>query len=273
VVVPDVPLTRFFMPAAFAGLFFAGTAAAFASGEVVTGDSLGVGIAMASGFENRAANSVSIRAGSAVDQLRRIRPGSTVFMSLGTNDAVGSVKGLEKGIDRIVQTAQASRLKLIWIGPPCVSKAWDSRAIELDGILRARLAGTDITYVSMRDPSLCSPSVRASDGVHFNMEGYRNMWAKTAAASGYQVASVTTPAQPQSKRKQRKEEVVARTQPEPQEAPRVRTTVTAASFMPLPLTPTPRSNTKRGSIAGEYFSFGFRWPETVRSSGHYFPAD
>lgn len=274
-VVPDVSRSRFFMPAALAGLFFVGACPTLAANEVVTGDSLGVGIAMASGFENRAANSVSIRAGSAVDQLRKIRPGSTVFMSLGTNDAVGSVKGLEKGIDRIIETANTSRLKLIWIGPPCVSKSWDTRAVELDGILRARLAGTGITYVSMRDPSLCTPSVRSSDGVHFNMEGYRGMWAKAAAASGYQVASVTPAAQPnaQGKKKQRREEVAVHQQEQPRESPRVRTTVTAASVIPMPLTPSPRSNTKRGSIAGEYFSFGFRWPETVRSSGHYFPTE
>jgi hypothetical protein len=278
-VVPVVFRPRFFMPAAFAGLFFAGTAACLAAGEVVTGDSLGVGIAMASGFENRAANSVSIRGGHAVEQLRKVRPGSTVFMSLGTNDAVGSIKGLDKGIDRIVETAKASRLKLIWIGPPCVIKAWDNRAVELDGILRERLAGTGITYVSMRDPSLCSPSARGNDGVHFNMEGYRNMWSRAATAAGYQVASVAPTAYPvtNSKTKQRKEEVAVRSQPEqqsqPREAPRVRTTVTVASLIPVPLTPSQRSNNKRGSIAGEYFSFGFRWPETVRSSGHYFPAD
>ncbi len=265
------------MPAAFAGLFFAGTAASFAVGEVVTGDSLGVGIAMASGFENRAANSVSIRGGHAVEQLRKVRPGSTVFMSLGTNDAVGSIKGLEKGIERIVETAKASRLKLIWIGPPCVIKAWDNRAVELDGILRERLAGTGVTYVSMREPSLCSPSVRGKDGVHFNMEGYKNMWSRAAAASGYQVASVAPAAAPvvhNKKKQQRRDEAAVQPQPEqPREAPRVRTTVTAAALMPMPLTPNPRSNNKRGSIAGEYFSFGFRWPDTVRSSGHYFPAD
>lgn len=264
---------RLLMPAALVGLCFAGSATTFAASEVVTGDSLGVGIAMASGFENRAANSVSIRAGSAVEQLKRVRPGSTVFMSLGTNDAVGSIKGLEKGIDRILETVQASRLKLVWIGPPCVRKAWDSRAVELDGMLRTRLANTGVTYVSMRDPSLCSPSVRASDGVHFNMEGYRSMWSLTAAASGYQVASATpAPAPAANTKKQRKQEVSAEPQ-QPREALRVRTTVTAAALIPAPLTPTPRSNNKRGSIAGEYFSFGFRWPETVRSSGNFFPAD
>ncbi len=266
------------MPAALAGLFFAGVGAACAAGEVVTGDSLGVGIAMASGFENRAANSVTIRGNRAIEQLRNIRPGSTVFLSLGTNDAVGSVKGIEKSIDAVVNTARASRLKLVWIGPPCVIKAWDKNASELDGILRQRLAGTGVTYVSMRDPSLCTPSLRGKDGVHFNMEGYRNLWSRAAAASGYQVASLTPVASPkkQEAQKPRDEITVHAPQPpkvEPREAPRVRTTVTAAAMMPMPLTPTPRSNTKRGSIAGEYFSFGFRWPDTVRSSGHYFPAD
>lgn len=266
---------RFVIPAALAGLFFAAPAPAFAAGEVVTGDSLGVGIAMASGFENRAANSITIRGNRAIDQLRSIRPGSTVFLSLGTNDAVGSVKGIEKSIDAVVNTAKASRLKLVWIGPPCVIKPWDKNSAELDGILRDRLAGSGVTYVSMRDPSLCSASLRGKDGVHFNMEGYRNMWSRTAAASGYQVASIS-PAMPpitNNKRQQRKEAVAAQPPSQSQEAPRVRTTVTAAALMPMPLTAAPRSNTKRGSIAGEYFSFGFRWPDTVRSSGHYFPTE
>jgi hypothetical protein len=270
-VVPFVPHTRVVILATLVGLFFAGSAPAIAANEVVAGDSLGVGIAMASGFENRAANSVAIRGNRAIDQLRKIRPGSTVYMSLGTNDAVGSVKGIEKSIDAIVQTANASRLKLVWIGPPCVIKPWDKNAAELDGILHQRLAGTGVTYVSMRDQSLCSSSVRGKDGVHFTMEGYRAIWSKTAAATGYQVASLSreTTQTPAAKKKQRRDEATA----QPQETPRVRTTVTSASFVPLPLPAAAPSNKKRGSIAGEYFSFGFRWPDTVRSSGHYFPAD
>lgn len=266
---------HFAIPAALAGLVFAGFAPALAAGEVVTGDSLGVGIAMASGLENRAANSITIRGNRAIDQLRRIRPGSTVFLSLGTNDAVGSVKGIEKSIDAVVNTAKASRLKLVWIGPPCVIKPWDKNAAELDGILRDRLAGSGVTYVSMRDPSLCSAALRGKDGVHFNMEGYRNMWSRTAAASGYQVASISpvTPPITNGKKQQHKESVAAPPLAQPQEAPRVRTTVIAASLMPRPLIAAPRSDSNRGSIAGEYFSFGFRWPDTVRSSGHYFPVE
>lgn len=260
--------TRSYIPAAFAGLFFAGAAPVFAANEVVTGDSLGVGISMASGFENRAANSVSIRGGKALDQLRRVRPGSTVFMSLGTNDAVGSVKGLEKGIDQLVQTAQANRLKLVWIGPPCVSKAWDRNAIELDRILGERLAGTGVTYVSMRDPSLCTPSVRSSDGVHFNMEGYRNMWSKAAAASGYQVASVG----PLKVNAPQISEAPARKKAPPaevteQERPRVRTVVTSASLAPI------SAPKKRVTAGTQYFSMDFRWPETTRFLGSFVPRD
>ncbi len=284
---------RFVIAAALAGLFFAGSVPAFAAGEVITGDSLGVGIAMASGFENRAANSVTIRGNRAVNQLRAIRPGSTVFMSLGTNDAVGSVKGIEKSIDAVVNTATALRLKLVWIGPPCVIKPWDKNAQELDGILRQRLAGTGVTYVSMRDPALCSPSLRGKDGVHFNMEGYRGMWSKAAAASGYQVASVAPNSveRPASKKKQRSAEVTAAVAAAPtpaatptptQEAPRVRTTVTSAALLfarasapePAPKSaPTAAPSRKRVTPASQYFSFEFRWPETVRSSGHYFPSN
>lgn len=263
----EVPGFRFLPSAALAGLFFAVPAPALAANEVVTGDSLGVGIAMAAGFENRAANSVSIRGGKALEQLRRVRPGSTVFMSLGTNDAVGSVKGLEKGIDQIVQTAQAARLRLIWIGPPCVSKSWDKNAIALDGILRARLAGTGITYVSMRDPSLCTPSVRASDGVHFNMEGYRNMWARAAAASAYQVASVSPEAkQPPARKQMPLAENTARAEVTLLERPRVRTVVTSASLAPI-------SPKKRVAASAQFFSLDFRWPDTSRFTGSFVPAD
>jgi hypothetical protein len=107
-------------------------------------------------------------------------------------------------------TGKASRLKLVWIGPPCVNKAWDKNAAELDGILRDALSGTGVTYVSMRDASLCSAALRGKDGVHFNMEGYRNMWSRTAAASGYQVASISTPLRrpiTNGKKQQRKESV------------------------------------------------------------------
>jgi hypothetical protein len=235
----------------------------YAANEVVAGDSLGVGIAMASGFENRAANSVSIRAGSAVEQLRKVRPGSTVFMSLGTNDAVGSIKGLEKGIDLIVKTAETSRLKLIWIGPPCVIKPWDKNAAELDGILKQRLAGSGVKYVSMRDSSLCSPSIRGKDGVHFNMEGYRNIWSKTAAATGYQVASVS----PEAKRTpQKKNARTERNEDVTQERPRVRTLVTSAVLAAT-------SQKKRVTTGSQYFSFEFRWPETNRFTGSFVPRD
>lgn len=271
----NVSRARILFPAALAGLISAG-ASAWAANEVVTGDSLGVGIAMASGFENRAANSVSIRGGKALDQLRRVRPGSTVYMSLGTNDAVGSIKGLEKGIDQLVQTAQASRLKLVWIGPPCVNKQWDKRAAELDGLLRARLAGTGVTYVSMRDANLCSPSVRSKDGVHFNMEGYRAMWSKAAAATGYRVASLAADraeAPARAEPPARAEEPARQKNTPPadvtsQERPRVRTVVTSASLAPIaPAAP------KRRVVAGNsFFSLEFRWPDTSRFTGSFVPS-
>ncbi len=264
--VPDVLRPRFILPAALAGLFFVGTPPVHAANEVVTGDSLGVGIAMASGFENRAANSVSIRAGSAVEQLRKVRPGSTVFMSLGTNDAVGSIKGLEKGIDLIVKTAETSRLKLVWIGPPCVLKPWDKNSAELDGILKQRLAGTAVTYVSTRDPAFCNASLRGSDGVHFNMNGYKLLWSRAAASTGYQVATVSPEAAPTPATKKKSRNENQRNEDVTQERPRVRTIVTSASLMPS-------SQKKRVTAGSQYFSFEFRWPETNRFTGNFVPRD
>ena len=157
-----------------------------AGGEaIVIGDSLGVGVSMASGLSRLARNSVAIRGGNILGQLRQAPSGSLVFMSLGTNDAVGRVEGLDGDIQRIVAAAEASGHRLVWIGPPCVMKSWDTNAQKLDATLRSRLSGTSIIYVGMRDPSLCTAGARAKDGVHFTMSGYGQMWAKARAAAGY----------------------------------------------------------------------------------------
>lgn len=256
---------RFLLPAAFAGLFFAGSQA-HAANEVVAGDSLGVGISMAAGLQNVSANSVTIRGNRAIDQLHKINPGSTVYLSLGTNDAVGPVKGIEKSIDAVLQAARSSRLKLVWIGPPCVIKPWDKNAEELDGILKQKLASAGVTYVSMRDPSLCAASLRGKDGVHFNMEGYKRLWARTASASNYQVASISAAvAQPLVQQKARTEN--PRNENVTQERPRVRTIVTSASLAPI-------SQTKRVAVVeSQFFSYEFRWPETNRFTGSFVPRD
>ncbi len=273
-----VSRARILLPAALAGLVLAAIApatTALAANEVVAGDSLGVGISMAAGLQNVSANSVTIRGNRAIDQLRKIRPGSTVYLSLGTNDAVGPVRGIEKSIDAVLRAASASRLKLVWIGPPCVSKAWDKNARELDAILKARLAGTGVTYVSMRDPSLCTPSVRAKDGVHFNMQGYRAMWSLASTATGYQVASVaperaTAPAVEQPAAAA---ETPAERRPAPpaevtsQERPRVRTIVKSASLSPI----APRAPQRRVAANVSFFTLDFRWPETARFTGSFVP--
>jgi hypothetical protein len=166
---------------------------AVAANSVVIGDSLGVGVSIASGLKGLAANSVTIRGPRVIEQIRRVSPGTVAYMSLGTNDAVGPVRGLEKSIDAVVAAAERGRVKLIWLGPPCVHKAWDKNARELDGMLRMRLAGTGVTYVSMRDGAMCGSDVRARDGVHFTMKGYGYMWAKAQSATGVRVASAEVP--------------------------------------------------------------------------------
>ncbi len=163
-----------------------GSAAAADSG-FVAGDSLGVGVSWASKLKSVAKLSVSIRANSIpVQQIAEAAPGTTVFLSLGTNDAVGNIDGLEGGIDKIVKAAAAAKVNLVWMGPPCVFKPWDKNAIALDAELKAALKDVPgVVYVSMRDPKLCDRSVRAPDGVHFSMRGYGYMWDLARAASGF----------------------------------------------------------------------------------------
>src|SRR5262245_13758899 len=133
--------------------------------------------------------SVHIRGKKALDQIAQLPPGSTAFLVLGTNDANGSIAKLDKSIDDIVAAAERRNITLVWMGPPCVRKSWDTRARDLDVILREKLAATSVRYVSMRDEEMCSGGMHEPDGVHLKTKGYVHMWDKARTAAGVEVAS------------------------------------------------------------------------------------
>jgi lysophospholipase L1-like esterase len=170
------------------GSVLLGASGSFAAPAVVLGDSIGVGVSMAGGVPRLAHNSVSIRSADVVRQLKRLSPGTVAFLSLGTNDAVGSISGVERGVDKILQTARTGDLRLVWIGPPCVLKPWNANVAKLDTILSRRLSG-QVPYVSIADQQLCDKSLRGADGVHFNMRGYSILWARARAAAGVGIES------------------------------------------------------------------------------------
>jgi copper(I)-binding protein len=170
-------------------------AAAHAEDGRVIGDSIGVGVSWAAKIPSTAKNSVSIYSGAIMEQLRQAQKGETVFMSLGTNDAVGGAIDVKAHVEQIVAEADKLGVKLVWIGPPCVLKPWEEYSKKLDGILASELSGTSATYVSMQGAEFCSTSLHAPEGVHFNMAGYTRMWQKAAAAAGFStaVASAAAP--------------------------------------------------------------------------------
>jgi len=155
----------------------------------IIGDSLGVGVSWAAKFPSLAKNSVEIHGGQILDQIRQLPRGTTAFMSLGTNDAVGGAIDVKKPVQDILAAAKAQDVKLVWLGPPCVFKPWDASAIKLDAILRQELDGTGVIYVPMRGSDICDRSLRGAEGVHFNMAGYTMMWQKAAAAAGFPVVT------------------------------------------------------------------------------------
>jgi hypothetical protein len=94
----------------------------------VLGDSFGLGVSKVGQLKNLSKISIHIRGPKALEQFAQTPPGSTVFLTLGTNDANGSIACLDKSIDNIVQAAEKKNITLIWMGPPCVRQPWDSRA-------------------------------------------------------------------------------------------------------------------------------------------------
>jgi hypothetical protein len=168
-----------------AGILLACAGSAHATGELVLGDSLGVGVKIASGHAGPARLSQFIRNDQILAQIAQVPDGATAFLVLGTNDSAGSVKGLEKNIDNIVREVESRKIKLVWVGPPCVRKSWDKNSRDLDAMLSERLASTTIKYISIRsDAALCSGAYTGGDGVHLNFAGYSLMWNKARAAAG-----------------------------------------------------------------------------------------
>ncbi len=175
----------------------------FAGGTYVLGDSIGDGLATTMGFNNLAQIGIHIRGPKALAQIARTPPGSTAYIFLGTNDAEGSLKNIDKSIDDILDAAAQRQLTVVWVGPHCVRKTWDKQASALDEILRSHLAKTSVRYIGTRDAGICSGKFLEPDGVHLTGKGYRYMWAmidsgvgtsNTAVASAPQKPS--NPAQP-----------------------------------------------------------------------------
>lgn len=201
-------------------LLFLPVSAHAEAGRVI-GDSIGVGVSWAAKIPSTAKNSVAIYSGAIMEQLSQAQKGETVFMSLGTNDAVGGALDVKARVAAIVAQADKLGVKLVWIGPPCVLKPWEEYAKKLDGALAATLSGTSVTYVSTQGAEFCDVSVHAAEGVHFTMTGYTRIWRKASAAVGFTgggtvVAEATfsrsTSARPHHRRRHRRHRTEATAQ-------------------------------------------------------------
>jgi hypothetical protein len=170
------------------GMLCASTAQARAAAYVL-GDSLGLGVSQAAHLKNLSKISIHIRGSKMLKQIAQTPPGATVFLVLGTNDANGSIARLDKSIDTIVHAMEKKHLTVVWMGPPCVRQSWDTRARDLDTMLKNRFENTAVRYVSMRDEAMCSGVFHERDGVHLKMKGYAHMWEKARNAVGFAVAS------------------------------------------------------------------------------------
>jgi lysophospholipase L1-like esterase len=194
-----------------------GALAARAAQGIILGDSIGVGVAAASGVKTLAHNSVIIRQKAVLEQIAQVPKGAVAFISLGTNDAVGSIKGVGAQIERVAGAIEAAGIKAVWIGPVCVIQPWNATIAQLDAVLREKLDGR-IAYVSVAGESFCDASIRGHDGVHFTFAGYRKIWALAQAAAGEPISAEPAGAGPvkivttvRKHNKKRRKKALART--------------------------------------------------------------
>jgi hypothetical protein len=166
----------------------AGVAPAEADEGFFIGDSIAAATAQTIGMRGSARHSVSLRRNAIAPQFLQLPKGAVGLMTLGLNDAAIPVQAMQKDIEAVIEGARKTGERIVWIGPPCVMKSWDNRAREMDDYLRRRLAATDIQYVSLRDPQICQPGMRARDGEHFTDAGYRYVWQKIKRDSTFAAA-------------------------------------------------------------------------------------
>src|SRR5690242_10820394 len=113
------------------------------------GDSIAAATAQTIGMRGSAHHSVSQRRNAIAPQFLQVPKGAVALMTLGLNDAAIPVSAMHKDIETVIEGAQRTGERIVWIGPPCVLKSWDNRAREMDDYLRRRLATTNIQYVSL----------------------------------------------------------------------------------------------------------------------------
>lgn len=170
---------------------------AYAAEGFFIGDSIAAATAQTIGMRGVARHSVSLRRNAVAPQFQQVPKGAVALMSLGLNDAAIPVLAMRKDVEQVIEGALRTGEKVVWIGPPCVLKHWDARAKEMDDYLQQRLATTTIQYVSLRDPQICQPALRAGDGEHFTEAGYRYVWQKIKRDSTFAASiDVTKPASP-----------------------------------------------------------------------------
>lgn len=162
---------------------------------LVLGDSIGVGVSLASGVRRLAHNSVTIGREDILGQIALVPAGTVAFISLGTNDAVGSIKGVGPRVDKVIAAVEAAGVKAVWIGPACVIQPWNTTVSELDAALSKKLSGR-MPYVSIAEEGFCDAAIRGHDGVHFTMPGYRRIWTLARAAAGVQIDAGGAAAEP-----------------------------------------------------------------------------
>ena len=58
---------------------------------------------------------------------------------------------IDKSIDDIVQAGERKHFTMVWLGPHCVRKSWDTRARELDDMLRGKFTAGDEIVLDVRE--------------------------------------------------------------------------------------------------------------------------
>lgn len=138
----------------------------------IIGDSIGVGLALASGHKSAAVVGTRFTDTKAMlKQIAKVPDGAYVVISLGTNDHADFLNNFNK-VTKITQALRAKNCSYVWVGPVYVEKGKVS-TYNVNIALKNVKGGA---YIGVYDYTKTLSKYRAKDGVHFTMAGYKKLW-------------------------------------------------------------------------------------------------
>lgn len=142
---------------------------------IVGGDSIGLGLGKTEHVRTVAIGGVQAHQRNYLHkEFGGVPNGSTLILSLGTNDAFRNRLSMHTPMSFIATQAKFHQWNVVWIGAPKVFTAWNARVAVVDHRIQRLCYAFGFKYINIYNH--IGSQYRTPDGVHFTTQGYRKIW-------------------------------------------------------------------------------------------------